>query len=193
MSKRTPFSKLLFAAIGAFTIGAGCAHAPDTRSESAAMRSEAEATLDSMIARDPTLGDVIADAAGYVVFPRVGKGGAIVGGAQGVGVVYQNGRPVGYAELRQGSVGLQLGGQSFSELIVLKERSALERLKANDFDMTASASGVALQRGAGRAADFQGGSEVFYMSRGGLMGGLDVGGQRITFERGIPAERAQPR
>jgi lipid-binding SYLF domain-containing protein len=192
MTTRIRTSKMLFVAvIAAFTVGAGCAHAPDTPAESQAMQSEAEATLDTMIAQDPTLGDVLADSAGYVVFPRIGKGGALVGGAHGVGVVYENGRPVGYAELNQGSVGLQLGGKTFSELIVFKEQGALERLKADDFDLTASASAVALQSGAGRTADFQDGTEIFYLSRGGLMAGLDVAGQRITYEEGVPGQPGQ--
>ncbi len=189
MSTSTLIRALFATAFGALLIGPGCAHAPDTATEAQAMQSEAEATLDTMVARDPSLADVLADSAGYVVFPEVGKGGAIVGGAHGVGVVYENGRPIGHAELSQASVGLQLGGQSFSQLVVLKDQGALDRLKAGDFDMAANASAVALQSGAGRSADFQDGSAVFYLSRGGLMAGLDVSGQKISFEEGIPGER----
>src|SRR5690606_37376074 len=153
---------------------AGCAHAPDTAAEQTAMHSEAESTLDTMVTEDPSLEPVLARSAGFVVFPKIGKGGALVGGAHGVGVVYQHGEIIGYAELSQASIGLQLGGQTFSELIVFASDDALARLKAGDFDFTSGASAVALQRGAGASADFQEGSEVYYLSRGGLMAGLDV-------------------
>ncbi|MBC7174529.1 MAG: lipid-binding SYLF domain-containing protein [Polyangiaceae bacterium] len=169
-------------AAASLVIGAGCAHAPKTQHQAQAIESEAEATLNTMVARDPSLQNVLADAAGYVVFPEVGKGGAIVGGARGIGVVYENGQPIGYAELTQASIGLQLGGQTFSELIVFDNEQALARLKSGDLDVTANASAVALSSGAGAQADFQGGSEVFYLSRGGLMAGLDVAGQKINFK-----------
>jgi hypothetical protein len=71
-----------------------------------------------MIAKDESLRDFIAGAHGYAVFPNIGKAGVGVGGASGRGVVYEEGRPVGYAQINQGSLGLQLGAQTYAELIV---------------------------------------------------------------------------
>jgi hypothetical protein len=48
---------------------------------------------------------------GYAVFPTVGKGGLIIGGAHGTGRVYQNGQYVGDTSMTQVSVGLQVGGR----------------------------------------------------------------------------------
>ncbi len=55
--------------------------------------------------------------AGYVIFPNVGKGAYIVGGAAGNGVVYEKGEIVGMAKLKQIDIGLQLGGQAFRQVI----------------------------------------------------------------------------
>src|SRR5262249_5853361 len=75
---------------------------------------------------DPSLQQQIASAYGYAIFPAVAKGGAIVGGAYGRGEVYEQGKMVGWADLTQATIGAQLGGQSFSELILFENKAALE-------------------------------------------------------------------
>ena len=57
---------------------------------------------------------------GYAVFPTIGKGGFVVGGAHGTGRVYANGEHVGNSSMTQVTVGFQLGGQAFSRLSSLK-------------------------------------------------------------------------
>jgi lipid-binding SYLF domain-containing protein len=80
----------------------------------------ADLTLSMMTQRDPSLERLLAKSAGYVVIPDVGEGGFMVGAQQGVGVVYERGgNPIGFAVLRQGSIGAQIGARSFGELIVL--------------------------------------------------------------------------
>jgi lipid-binding SYLF domain-containing protein len=160
----------------------GCAGAPETREERAALESDAEATLAAMTRRDPTLGKVLDEAAGYVVFPTIGESAVLVGGAQGVGVVYADGEPIGYAVLRQGSIGAQLGGRSFSELIILRTPEALARMRSGNFDLTANVSATALESGAGRNASFENGVGVFVDNEAGLMASAAVGGQQIDFE-----------
>jgi lipid-binding SYLF domain-containing protein len=190
MSKWNPSKRLFGGAATLALLWAGCAHAPETRTEQSALESDAQSTLQTMVAEDPSLETVLDQSVGYVIFPEVGQGGAIVGGAHGVGVVYERGRPIGFAELKQGSVGAQIGGQTYSELIVFQNQNALARLKSGNLDFTADASAVALSAGAGASATFEDGKEVFTMGRGGFMAGVDVGGQKITFE---PAQGGQPR
>src|ERR1700736_294357 len=48
----------------------------------------------------------------YAVFPTIGAGGLVVGGARGRGQVYVHDRLVGDAVMTQLSFGLQAGGQS---------------------------------------------------------------------------------
>lgn len=165
----------------AVALAAGCATTPDTPAERDSLEKRAAATLDIMKARDASLAPLLDDAVGYAVFPEIGKGGAIVGGAYGHGVVYQHGRPVGFVELSQASIGAQLGGQTFSELIVLRDRAALDRLKSDNLDLGADASAVALTSGGGRGVQFEEGVAVFVMPRGGLMVDISVHGQKIDF------------
>jgi lipid-binding SYLF domain-containing protein len=181
MSKRTIHGTLIGAVAGLLML-VGCASAPKSRQDQQAMDARAQATLQSMVASDPSLREVLDRSAGYVVFPSVGEGAALVGGAHGVGVVYENGRPIGFATLTQATVGAQLGGQTYSQLIVFQTPQALNRLKSGNFNLTASASATALTAGAAARADFEGGTAVFIQSQGGLMAAANVGGQQINFE-----------
>ena len=128
---RTTASIVLFAA-GCATF-AGCATAPSTRAERQSLRESAEATLGEMIARDPAIHDVTRWAPAYAVFPAIGKGGVLIGGAYGRGILYEAGVATGYVSLEQASLGAQLGGQSFSELLVLRTADDVDALKAGRY------------------------------------------------------------
>ena len=83
-----------------------------------------------------------------MIFPEVGKAAVGIGGANGRGVVYEQGRPVGYATLTQGSVGLQLGGETYAELIVFKTSDAMASFRNGDLTLGADASATILKEGA---------------------------------------------
>lgn len=164
-------------------LATGCSTAPKTQAEKRSLVAEADATLSTMVAKDPSLRDFVDNSHGYAVFPDVGKAGLIAGGAYGRGVVFdENARPVGFAELNQGSVGAQIGGQSYSELVVFENEAAMNRLKAGNFDIGAEMSAVALKAGAAGAARFEGGVAVFQLPKGGLMAAAAINGQKINFE-----------
>jgi len=147
------------------------------------LETESRATLSEMAAKDPGLSGLLQQAGGYAVFPNVGSAGALVaGGAFGKGILYQNGAAVGYVELKQGSVGLEVGGQSYSELIVLRDAYSVEQLKANNFTVGAGVTAVVIQTGAAASTRFESGSEVFVLPRGGLMAGVAVSGQKIGYQ-----------
>jgi lipid-binding SYLF domain-containing protein len=170
-------------ALGALVFGViACASAPRTETERRNLEARAESTLAAMTARDPGLASMLESAYGYVVFPEVAKGGAIAGAAQGRGVMYERGQPTGYVVLRQGSVGAQLGGQTYSQLLVLRDRFTADRIRADSFSLGANASAVALNAGAAASAEFVDGVAVFVMPRGGMMAELSVSGQQLRFE-----------
>jgi lipid-binding SYLF domain-containing protein len=180
-------------ALAALMMGGGCATAPDTPSERLGLRQDAEQTLQRMKEKDPALDGLLVQAAGYVVFPTVGKGGALVGGATGQGIAYEDGEPIGYVRLSQASLGAQLGGKTFSQLIVFGRQSSLQRLKRGRFDFGGETSAVALTGGAAKAANFSGrGVAVFILPQGGLMFDVSLSGQRlrfVPFEEGAPQQR----
>lgn len=162
-------------------VAIGCASAPEQRADQRSLEAQADATVASMIARDESLAELIAGAPGYVVFPQVAEAGVIVGGAQSVGVVYEGGNPIGYAELRGASFGLQLGGMTYSQIIVFESTEALDRLRAGNLDLSASLRATALQSGSAATAQFEGGTAVFIEDESGLMAGATVGGEQISF------------
>jgi lipid-binding SYLF domain-containing protein len=179
---RTAIGSIALTALLLISSGCTSGPAPKTQERRQSLVAESDATLQTMIAKDPSLRDFINRAPGYAIFPDIGKAGAVLGGAYGRGVVYEQGRPTGYAELKQGSVGLQLGAETYAELVVFENDAALNRLKSGDFDIGGEASAVALKAGTGGAASFQGGVAVFTMTKGGLMAAANIRGQKINFQ-----------
>jgi lipid-binding SYLF domain-containing protein len=122
------------------------------------------------------------DSAGYAVLPSVGKGGVIVGGAFGRGLVIVNEQVDGYASMSQATIGLQLGGQKYSQFIFFKDQTALNHFKRGNFELGAQASAVAITAGASSDAAYDGGVAIFTVAAGGLMAEASVGGQRFSYE-----------
>lgn len=142
------------------------------------------------------------NAYGYAVYPVVGKAGFVVGGAYGDGRVYRAGKVTGDTTLTHVSVGFQLGGQAFSEIIFFKDKSAYEEFTRGGYEFDAQASAVAITAGAqaqagtggasagasvgpstGKqlAATYYKGMAVFVHIKGGLMYQAAIGGQKFTF------------
>ena len=161
---------------------AGCSTAPSTTEDRVDIRQEADAAVSKARSNDPSLVRFLDDAEGYAVFPKVGKGAVGVGGAYGRGVLYHHGRQVGFCDLSQGSIGLQLGGQRYTEIIAFGNDAALNEFKNNNMEFSAQASAVALKSGSGANAKYDNGVAVFTMDESGLMFEASVGGQRFTFE-----------
>src|SRR3954465_3450241 len=79
------------------------------------------------IKADKEMGGLFSKAYGYTIFPNVGKGGLGVGAAAGNGAVYQGGKLVGTASLKQLSIGLQAGGQAYREVVFFQTKEAMDR------------------------------------------------------------------
>ncbi len=159
-----------------------CSTSPKSVEGKAEMVTEADAALAKARRADPTLIPVLDSAAGYAVFPSVGKGAIGVGGAYGKGVLYERGYPVGYCDLSQASIGFQLGGQAYTEIIAFQNRQAVDTFKEGNFRFDAQASAVALKSGAGANAKFTDGVAVFTMDEAGLMYEASIGGQKFSYE-----------
>ncbi|MCK6460419.1 MAG: hypothetical protein L6Q95_11055 [Planctomycetes bacterium] len=155
---------------------------PDSDADAKALNSECEAAIKNFKTSDTTIGKWFETAYGYGVFPSIGKGAIGIGGAYGRGQVYEQGKHVGYTTIKQGTIGLALGGQSFSEVIFFKDKSALAAFQEGNFELTAQASAVAVKQGAGAASEYSGGIKVFVMVKGGLMAEAAVGGQKFAYE-----------
>jgi len=90
---------------------------------------DAKQAKKEMIAKDAGLDKFFKNATAYVIFPHIGEGAFIIGGASGNGVLYEHGKPVGMADLKKLDIGAQAGGQSLTEVIFLKRRIPLTNLR----------------------------------------------------------------
>jgi lipid-binding SYLF domain-containing protein len=138
---------------------------------------------------------------GYALFPTIGKGGMVVGGAYGTGRVYAQGQYVGDTKMTQVSVGFQLGGQAYSQIIFFEDKRAFDEFTGGNFEFGAQASAVAITAGAQAAATTTGssagasggkkdaktygnyykGMAVFTVAKGGLMYEASISGQKFSY------------
>lgn len=138
---------------------------------------------------------------GYAVFPTIGKGGLVVGGAYGKGRVYVHGRYVGDTSVTQLSVGFQAGGQAYSQIIFFEDKRAFDEFTGSGFEFGADVTAVAITAAAGAtagtggvSADVSGGRKdaktvgryykgmaVFTIVKGGAMYEATVAGQKFSY------------
>jgi lipid-binding SYLF domain-containing protein len=140
---------------------------------------------------------------GYAVFPTIGKGGLVVGGAHGNGRVYRHGVHVGDSSMTQVSVGFQAGGQAYSQIIFFEDQRAFDEFTNGNFEFGADVNAVAITAAAGVSAGTEGGASagasggmkdaktagkfykgvaVFTIVKGGAMYQATVAGQKFSFK-----------
>jgi len=141
--------------------------------------------------------EMLAEAYGYAVLPTIGKAGMGIGGAGGKGCVFAGGEHTGDVSMGQVTIGWQLGGQAYSELILFRSKDIYEEFTRGEFEFGADATAVALTYGAQAGASTQGasasagdtkgvgmwkrGMAVFTLAKGGLMYEASIGGQKYSF------------
>ena len=140
----------------------------------------------------------------YALFPSIGKGGIGLGGAYGDGRVYVGGKEVGKTSMTQLSIGFQLGGQVYSQVIFLEDKRAFDDFTSGNFEFSAQAAAVAITAAASAqsstgggssagtsggkndaatvSAGFQNGMAVFTVAKGGLMYEAALAGQKYSYE-----------
>lgn len=131
--------------------------------------------------KDPGINRFFKDSYAYAVFPTVGKGGIGIGGAYGTGRVYRQGKFTGTAKLTQVSIGFQLGGQAYSEIIFFQHKNAYRHFIDGNLKVGAQVSAVAVNKGAAANASFNQGIAIFTATKGGLMYEAAVAGQVFEF------------
>ena len=125
---------------------------------------------------------VLEDAAGYAIFPSVAKGGLGIGAAKGKGQVFEKGKLTGEARLTQVSIGLQAGGQAYSEYILFEDQTSLDNFRKGNFEFSAQVSAVAATAGVSANAKYENGIMVLTIAKGGLMYEAAVGGQKFKYD-----------
>jgi lipid-binding SYLF domain-containing protein len=166
----------------AAVILAGCSTEPKSTEDRASLQDDVNSTFKRLYVEDPGLQPFLSAADGYAIFPTVGKGGLIAGGAYGHGQVYEKDQFIGYADISQATVGAQVGGQSFTEVIAFQTPEALNKFETGQLTFAADASAVALKSGAAAAAKYEDGVVVFIEPVGGLMLEAAIGGQSFSYQ-----------
>lgn len=157
----------------------------------------------SVFKKSETVQPFFKKAYGYAVFPTVGKAGMGIGGSYGTGRVYQGGKATGETSLIKATLGFQLGGQAFSQMIFFQDKRAYDEFTSGEFEFDASASAVAITAGVQAKAGTQGatagasagpatgkqaktgyhkGMAIFIHAKGGLMYEASIGGQKFSFK-----------
>jgi len=144
--------------------------------------SESKTAKTDFIKTDPAITSLFTSSKGYVIFPRNGKGGLIIGGSGGNGVLYEKEKAIGTAKMAQVTVGAQVGGASYREIIFFESKEALDRFKDNKLEFSGQVSAVALKSGASKNAKYADGVLVFTQDLTGLMAEATVGGQKFTYK-----------
>ena len=91
-----------------------------------------QATLTRLQEHEIATVELIQKASGMLVFPRVLKAGFGLGGSTGEGSLLVGGEPVQYYRTASLSIGLQIGGQASSEVVLFMTDDALERFRQSD-------------------------------------------------------------
>lgn len=157
----------------------------------------------SVFGDSPAVAKFFKNAYGYAVFPTIGKAGFVIGGSYGKGQVYRGGKVTGKTSVVEGSIGFQLGGEAFSEIIFFKDKRAYDEFTSGSFEFDANAQAAVITAGAQAQAGSKGtsagatagpktgvhaethynkGMATFVHLKGGLMYELSIGGQKFSFE-----------
>ncbi|MCO4822043.1 MAG: hypothetical protein KC469_08245 [Flavobacteriaceae bacterium] len=159
-----------------------CSYMVNAQAYNPEREKESIEALNAMIEATPKLNTFKNDAYAYVIFPKVTKAGIGIGGAAGRGIVYKGGTAVGGASLKQASIGLQLGGQQYSEAIFFENKEAYDHFVNGNLKFDAQASAVAITAGASFDVAYNQGVAVFTRAKGGLMYEASIGGQHFDFQ-----------
>lgn len=159
-----------------------CSTAPKGEAGKADLSTDVDAALKKAKSHDPSLEAFLNKAYGYAVFPSVGKGGLVVGGAYGKGEAFEQGKRVAYCDITQATVGAQVGGQAYTEIIAFENKAAYDNFRYGKLKFAAQATAVALKSGAAANAKYTDGVNVMTTGESGLMAEASVGGQSFSYK-----------
>lgn len=170
---------ILSLALGGMSCSSGSS-APATEGERVDLSNAASSATDGFRS-DPKASKFFDTAYGWAIFPKMSKGAVGIGVSQGRGEVYQGGQLVGYVKATSVTVGAQLGGQTFSEIIFFQNQWSFQKFTNNQFAGQASATAVAGKKGSGQLVDYSDGVAIFTQNHNGLIAAADFGGQQFEY------------
>ena len=144
----------------------------------------ARKALADLYAKSPVAKEKGETAKAILVFPGITKGGFIVGGQYGEGVLIKDGKTAGYYNTVAASYGLQIGGQRYGYALFFMTDSMLGYLdKSGGWELGSAPSIVVADKGAAggiSTTSAKADAYAFFFSQKGLMGGLGLQGTKVT-------------
>lgn len=150
------------------------------RDQQRSLHEDALATLERLKLKHPDLEQELEQAHGYAVFPSLGRASLVLGGTFGRGAVFEKGKCVGFASLTQITIGVQVGGQTLSELVFFPDREAFELFQGGKSAFAANVSAGIIKAAATGTTD-PGPFVAHAYSRGGMVLEASLGGQKLSF------------
>ena len=145
------------------------------------LHAEVIAALKEIQDKHPEVKQALKDAAGFAVVPSIGQASIVLGGAYGLGEVFEHERVIGYAAIVQLTIGIQLGGTTFHELVLFHDEGSLKRFKLGKYAFAADAGIALVKAGALASKGFGESSSIIVFDEGGMLLDLAIGGQKFIF------------
>jgi len=184
VSCRRLWRPFLVMALATFMLAVAAPWAPADAASASAIDSKARAALDRLYAETPEARTIAEEAVAILVFPEIAKGGILVGGQAGEGVLLRGGEPDSYYGLAAASFGLQLGVQTFSYVMMFMTEDALGYLDTSaGFEVGVGPSVVLVDEGVAQSVTTATMGEdvyAFVFGQQGLMAGAGIQGSKIT-------------
>jgi lipid-binding SYLF domain-containing protein len=146
------------------------------------LHAEVLAALKQLQQKHPEIKEVLEKAHGYAVVPEIGRASLVLGGAYGIGEVFEHDRVIGYAAIIELTLGVQVGGTTFHELVVFHDEGSLKRFKTGKFGFAADAAVEIVKAGAQASHGFGASSSIYIFADGGMLLDLAIGGQKFVFK-----------
>lgn len=162
------------------TLALACTVTTPLRAED--LKAKAAEAIQNFTMTDPGLTNFLAKAAGYAVLPSVGGGGFIIAGEHGDGLLFEKGKPTGTVKMTAISIGAQVGGGTFAEIIFFETADALNSFKQSKYEMSAAAKASVAASGVSTHAKYDQGVAVFTLPTAGASVGAAIGGQKFSYK-----------
>ena len=157
---------------------------PAESASAAEINRNAKNALEKLYTDTPSAKILGEKARAILVFPAITKGGFIVGGQFGEGVLMKNGKTAAYYSTVSVSYGLQAGIQKYGYVLFFMTDSAHAYLDRSDgWELGTGPSIVIVDKGAaGSLSTTTARSDIyaFFFDQKGLMAGLGLQGTKVT-------------
>ncbi|MGB6103499.1 MAG: YSC84-related protein [Pusillimonas sp.] len=148
------------------------------------INTNSDAALKRLYDVAPNSRQLVSEAAGVLIFPKVLGASVLIGAEHGDGVLRVKGENKGYFSTSSGSVGLQLGAQSKAIIFVFKTQQALDEfLASNGWTAGVDATVAVANLSANGSVDLNTLRDPvvgFVMTNAGLMAGVSLEGTKVV-------------